>query len=86
MNTELRKKAKNDFGKGFCQLMTNSVYGKTIENVTKHKDIKLKTTQRRRNYLESEPIYHTRKGISEHSLAIEMRKTKVINKPVYLDL
>ena len=61
MNTDLRKKAKNDFGKDFFKLMNNADFGKTIENVRKHRDIKLVTAERRRNYLVSEPNYHTTK-------------------------
>ena len=87
MNTELRKQAKNDFGKEFFKLMNNSVFGKTMENVRKHRDIKLVTTDKRRNQLLSEPNYHTTKWFSENLLAIEMKKTKVkMNKPVYLGL
>ena len=65
--------------------MNNSVLGKTMENVRNHRDIKLVTTNERRNKLVSEPNYHTTKHFSEDLQAIEMRKTKVImNKPVYL--
>ena len=74
MNTDLRKKAKNDFEKDFFKLMNNAVFGKTIENVRKHRDIKLVTTDRRRNYLVSEPNYRTTKFFTENLLAIEMKK------------
>ena len=87
MNTELRKKAQNEFEKNFFKLMNNSVFGKTMENVRKHRDIKLVTTEERRIKLVSEPNYHTTKHFSEKLLAIEMKKTKVkMNKPVYLGM
>ena len=87
MNTELRKQAKNDFEKDFYKLMNNSVFGKPMESVRKQKDIKLVTTDKRRNQLVSEPNYHTTKWFSENLLAIEMKKTKLkMNKPVYLGL
>ena len=73
MNTDLRKKAKNDFEKDFFKLMNNAVFGKTMENVRKHRDIKLVTTERRRNYLVSEPSYPITKLFTENSLAIEMK-------------
>ena len=65
--------------------MNNSVFGKTMENVRNHRDIKLVTTNERRNKLVSERNYHTTKHFSENLLAIEIRKTKVVlSKPIYL--
>ena len=56
-----------------------------MENINNHRDIKLVTTNERRNKLVSEPNYHTSKQFSENLLAIEMKKKKVkMNKPVYL--
>ena len=59
MNTELRKEAKNHFEKDLFKLMNNSVFGKMMENIRNHKDIKLVTTDKKRNKLVSEPNYHT---------------------------
>ena len=73
MNTDLRKKAKKNFGTVFFKLMNNSVFGKTMENVRKHRDIKLVTTEGRRNYLVPEPNYHTTKFFTENLLVIEMK-------------
>ena len=68
--------------------MNNAVFEKTMENVRKHGDLKLVTTERRRNYLVSEPNYHTTKFFTEHLLPIEMKKKTEIfmNKPVYSGL
>ena len=85
LNTELRKIAKNDFEKHFFKLTNNVVFGKTMENVRKHRDIKLVTTDKKRSILVSEPNYHTMNYISEELSTIEMKRTKVkMNKPIYL--
>ena len=85
MNTELRKNAKNDFEKDFFKLMNNSVFGKTMENVRNHRDIKLVTTDKRRSILASEPNYHLNKRISKDLMIMEMKKVEVkMNKPIYL--
>ena len=78
MNIGLRKKIKNDFEKDLFMLMNNVVFEKTMENVRKHRDIKLVTTKRRRNYLVSEPNYHTTKFFTKNLLAIEMKKQKYL--------
>ena len=54
--------------------MNNSVFRKTMKNVRKHRDIKLFTTEKRRNYLVSEPNYHTTKLFTENILAIKIKK------------
>ena len=83
VNTELRKKTTNDFFK----LMNNAVFGKTMENVRKHRDIKLVKTDKKRNKLVPEPNFHTMKLIDNNLAIIEMRKVKVkMNKPIYLGL
>ena len=87
MNTELRKATKNDFEKDFFKLMNNSVFGKTMENIRKHKDIKLVTTDKKRSKLVSEPNYLTINLISDNLSIIEMKKTKVkMSKLIYLGL
>ena len=87
MNTELRKASKNDFEKDLFKLINNSVFGKTMENIRKHRDIKLVTTDKKRSKLVSEPNYYTINLISKDLSITEMKKTKVkMNKPIYLGL
>ena len=87
MNTELKKLAKDDFEKDLFKLMNNAIFGNTMENIKKHRDIKLVTTDKKRNKLVSEPNCHTINYISEGLSIIEMNKTKLkMNKPIYLGL
>ena len=78
MNSQLRKDVKNEFEKDFFKLMNNSVFGKTMENVRNHRDIKPVTSDKRRKRLLSEPNYHSHKKFSDHLMGIKM------NKPLYL--
>ena len=78
MNTKLKKK-------DFFKVMNSVTFGKTMENVRKHRDIKLVKTDKRRNQLASKSNYHTTKYFSENLMAIEMKNLKVkMNKPIYL--
>ena len=67
--------------------MNNSVFGKAMENVRNHRDIKLIAADKRRKRLVSEPNYHSHKRFSEHLMATKMKKTRVkLFKPLYLDI
>ena len=77
MNTELRKNTRNDFEKDFFKLMNNELFSKTMENVRKHRGVRLVNTSAKRNKLVSEPNYHTTKWFSENLLAIEMKKKNI---------
>ena len=84
-NTELRKKANNEFEKEFFKLMNNAVFGKTMENIRKHKDIKLITNEKA--YLKNvmKPNFKSVVLFGENLMGCEMGKIKVVmNKPVYL--
>ena len=63
------KKAKNNFKKGFSKLMDVAVFGKTMENVSKHRYIKLVIRERKKNILVSEPNYHTTRFFTENLLS-----------------
>ena len=83
MNTELREAAKNDFEKDLFKLMNNSIFGKTMENIRNHRNIKIVTTDKKRSKLVSEPNFHTINLISEYLSIIEMKKN---NKDEQADL
>ena len=80
MNTELRENVKNEFERNFFKLMNNSLFGKTMENVRNHRDIKLVISDKRRKRLISEPNYHSHNKFSDHLIAIEI----IMTKPLYL--
>ena len=86
MNTELRKNGYNNFEKNAFKLINNTVFTKTMENVRKHRDIKLVTTEARRNYLVSERNYQTTISFSENLLAMERKKHTQLfsNKPIHI--
>ena len=63
------------------------MFGKTIENIRKHRHIKLVTSEKRRLQLVSESNYHVTKYFSENLIAIQMKKSHVkMNKPIYLGI
>ena len=84
-NTRLRTVAKNDFEKDFYKLMNNWVFGKTMENIRKHRDIKL--VNNKEDYLKQVMKPNFKGGVlmGENLMSCEMGKVKVkMNKPVYL--
>ena len=72
MSTKLRQKARNNFEKDFFKLMNNAVFGKTVENVRRQREINFVTTPRKRKYLVSEPNYHIQIFFTENLLVIEI--------------
>ena len=83
LNTRLRRDAKNEF-EDFFKLM-NSVFGKTMENIRNHKDMKLVTSEKKYLNYVMKPNFKDDHSFSKHLFAVEMGKTKIkMNKPVYL--
>ena len=86
-NTEKRKNAKNDFEKDLFKLMTNSVYGKTMENVRKHGDYEIVNTPERFQKLVNKPLFKHRYIINEDLVIVEKDKHTVeLNKPIYMGM
>ena len=87
MNTNLRTQAKNNFEKDFFKLMINSVFGKTMENIRNHVNVKLVNTQEKLKKLAAKPNYKNRKIFTENLISVHMKKTSLtMNKPVYLGM
>ena len=87
MNTDLREKVENDFEHNFFKLMNNAVFGKTMRNLKKHRDNKVVTIERKRNYLVSQLNYHSKKLFTEKLLVKEIKKTEILMiKPVCFGL
>ncbi|KAL9982399.1 hypothetical protein ACROYT_G004435 [Oculina patagonica] len=86
MNTEFRKKAKNDFEKNFYKLMNNSVFGKTMENLRNRVDIRIARSDETKKIrkLVASPLYSRHVMFSNDLVGIDMRKSRLfLNKPVY---
>ena len=85
LNTRLRKEAKNEFEKDFFKLMNNSVFGKTMENIRNHKDMKLVKSDKKYRKHVMKPNFKDGHLFSKHLFAVEMGKREIMmNKPVYL--
>ena len=85
MNTMLRAQAKNDFEEDYFKLKNNSAYGKTMENIRKHRDIYIVNNDKKRSILASEPNFYATKYISDDLLVMELKKRELyMNKPIYL--
>ena len=84
-NTDKRKQAKDDFEKDFFKLLNNSVFGKTMENVREHIDLKLVTNQHRLKKLAAKPNCKFFERINDELALVNMGKQKVLlNKPIYV--
>ena len=87
LNTELRTKATNDFEKNFFKLMNNSVFGKTMENIENHVDIRLVCDEKEALKLAAKTNYDKFTIFDENLIAVHMKRTKLIyNKPIYLGM
>ena len=85
LNTRLRKDEKNELENDFFKLMNNSVFRKTIENIRKHKDMKLVTSYEKYLKYVMKPNFKDGHPFSKHLFAVEMGKKEItMNKPVYL--
>ena len=85
LNTRLRKDAKNEFEKDFFKLMNNSVFGKTMENIRNHKDMKLVTSDKKYLKYVMKLNFKDYHPFSKHLFAVDIGKTEIkMNRLVYL--
>ena len=87
LNTRLTIAAKNEFEKDYFKLikLNNSVFGKTMENIRNHKDMKLVTSDKKYLKYVMKPNFKDGHPFSQHLFAVEMGKREItMNKPVYL--
>ena len=77
LNTRLRKDAKNEFEKDFFKLMNNSVFGKTMENIRNHKDMKLVTSEQKYLKYVMKPNFKYGHPFSKELFAVEMGKKRL---------
>ena len=77
LNTRLRKNAKNEFEKDFFKLMNNSVFGKTMENIRNHKDMKLMTSGQKYLKFAMKPNFKDGQTFSKELFAVEMEKQRL---------
>ena len=86
-NTEKRKNAKNAFEKDFFKLMSNAVYGKTMENLRKRVDVRLITDDKKLLKMASKPTYVSSKIFNNDLVAVnKIKETITLNKPAYVGM
>ena len=84
-NTEQRKRANNEFEKNFFKLMNNAVFGKTLESLRKHQDVKLVSEGRKFKKLVAKPNFKSFKIFSEDLVGVHLGKTEIkLIKPTYV--
>lgn len=84
-NTKKRINASNEFEKDFYKFIINAMFGKTIENVRKRRNISLVTSQRKLDKLVNKPTFYNRIIYNETLCAIENEKECLyLDKPIYL--
>ncbi|XP_052799072.1 uncharacterized protein LOC128230668 [Mya arenaria] len=86
-NTKMRQQAKTAFEKNFFKLMNNSVFGKTMENLRKHRSVELVHTEKRLQKVSSKPTYKMHRIFSEDLVGVELSRKKIkLNKPIFVGM